>query len=219
MSRHDVNPSVVTDKRELAERFATAKLLVDQYTQSHCLTDWSGPMGWEEQEASSRALDFERRQLLSSGLLSEGHPMLGEYELFYWPITGLGEPIRLTFIVGGIPFKDTTPKTDEKFNDRKMELHPYAPEATGLPILTVDGKAYAQSRAILRYVGRIAKYEGSELYPIDPMEQLECDDYIELGEDLRMPILSTFRIQEQAEKEAARAALVGPDGGVTKFLK
>ena len=29
-----------------------------------------------------------------------------EYELFYWPITGLGEPIRLAFVVGGIPFKD-----------------------------------------------------------------------------------------------------------------
>ncbi|CAE7218555.1 GST1 [Symbiodinium microadriaticum] len=142
-----------------------------------------------------------------------------EYELFYWPITGLGEPIRLTFIIGGIPFKDTTPKTDETFNDRKTALHPYAPDATGLPILTIDGKAYAQSRAILRYIGRIAQYEGSALYPTDPMEQLECDDYIELGEDLRMPILSTFRVEDQKEKEAARAALVGPEGGVTKFLK
>lgn len=49
-------------RRELAERFATAQLLVDQYTQS-----------WEEQEASSKALDFERRQLLSSlGLALKG---------------------------------------------------------------------------------------------------------------------------------------------------
>ncbi|CAE7415510.1 GST1 [Symbiodinium natans] len=126
---------------------------------------------------------------------------------------------RLTFIAGGIPFKDTTPKTDETFKERTAALHPYAPDASGLPILTVDGKAYAQSRAILRYVGRIAQYEGSALYPTDPMEQLECDDYIELGEDLRGPILATFRFQDQAEKEAARAALVAPDGGVTKFLK
>mmetsp|Transcript_2822 Transcript_2822/g.4806 ORF Transcript_2822/g.4806 Transcript_2822/m.4806 type:complete len:222 (-) Transcript_2822:137-802(-) len=142
-----------------------------------------------------------------------------EYELLYWPITGLGEPIRLTFVVGGIPFKDTTPKTDETFNDRKMALHPYAPDATGLPILTVDGKAYGQSRAILRYIGRIAQYEGAPLYPTDPIEQIECDEMVELGEDLRMPILPTFRIQDQAEKEAARAALVAPDGGLTKFLK
>ncbi|CAJ1346798.1 unnamed protein product [Effrenium voratum] len=142
-----------------------------------------------------------------------------EYELFYFPITGLGEPIRLAFALGGIPFKDTTPATDETFNDRKAALHPYLPEAGGMPILTIDGKAFAQSRAILRYVGRIAKYEGELLYPTDPMEQLLCDELIEIAEDMRAPIPATFAIQDEEEKKAARAALVAEDGKVAKWLR
>ncbi len=142
-----------------------------------------------------------------------------EYELFYWPITGLGEPLRLTFVLGGIPFKDTTPANDTAFNDRKTAVHPYAPDASGLPVLTIDGKAYAQSRAILRYLGRIVSYDGAPLYPTDPMEQLECDEFVEIAEDLRGPLVASFGIQDQAEKEAARAALFTPDGKMTKWLK
>jgi len=142
-----------------------------------------------------------------------------EYELFYFPITGLGEPLRLTFVVGGVPFKDTTPANDSRFQDRKAAVHPYAPEATGLPVLTIDGKAYAQSRAILRYLGRICSYEGNPLYPLDPMEQLECDEMIEVAEDLRQPLLGSFAIQDQAEKEAFRANLFAEDGKMTKWLK
>ena len=56
-------------------------------------------------------------------------------------VSGLAEPIRLSFVVAGIPFKDTTPLTDPEFNDRKLALHPYAPDAAGLPILVFDGKA------------------------------------------------------------------------------
>ena len=41
-----------------------------------------------------------------------------------------------------------------------------------------------QSRAILRYVGKIGKYEGKSLYPEDPMEQFLCDEVIEMVEDL-----------------------------------
>ena len=127
-----------------------------------------------------------------------------EYELLYFPFSGLGEPlrsvmcpkhfsqsskdVRLTFLVGGIPFKDrpndgwsclvtpdiawwhgyvhrkdTTPATDDTFNDRKTAIHPcrnvktwlkdlqssfgmsmlpagtrYAPDAYGLPVLMID---------------------------------------------------------------------------------
>ena len=67
----------------------------------------------------------------------------------------------------------------------------------------------------------------ARLPQVEHKEQLECDDYIELGEersdlprfatkarkpslprkhsgkqDLRMPILSTFRVEDQKEKEA-----------------
>ena len=82
-------------------------------------------------------------------------------------MSGLAEPIRLSFVLAGISFKDTTPLTDPQFNDRKLALHPYAPDAGGLPILVFDGKVCCQSRAILRYVGRIAQHDGAFLYPTE----------------------------------------------------
>mmetsp|Transcript_141607 Transcript_141607/g.440233 ORF Transcript_141607/g.440233 Transcript_141607/m.440233 type:complete len:217 (-) Transcript_141607:232-882(-) len=135
-----------------------------------------------------------------------------EYELFYWPITGLGEPLRMTLAIGGIPFKDQTPKTLEDFAARK--------EAAGcqVPFLTIDGKVMPQSRAILRYLGKEVKYEGKALYPEDALEAYWCDELIELVEDCRAPLSKTFSIQDQAEKEAARAALFAEDGAISKML-
>jgi len=136
-----------------------------------------------------------------------------EYELIYWPITGLAEPIRLCMAIGGIPFTDTTPKSDEKFMDKKNGLAPMQ-----VPILLVDGKPMDQSSAILRYMGKLCKYEGKPLYPEDPMEAYWCDNLIMLIDDCRSPIAGTFAIQDQAEKEAARAALFAEDGKISKFL-
>jgi glutathione S-transferase len=36
--------------------------------------------------------------------------MSAEYELFYWPLAGRGEFIRLLFEEAGVPFKETTLK-------------------------------------------------------------------------------------------------------------
>lgn len=130
----------------------------------------------------------------------------------YWPITGLGEPIRMCMAIGGIPFKDCTPKSDEKFMDKKQALSPMQ-----VPILLVDGVPMDQSTAILRYLGKICKYEGKPLYPEDPLEAFWCDNLISLTDDFRTPVGSTFAIQDQAEKEAARAALFADDGKMTKF--
>jgi len=136
-----------------------------------------------------------------------------EYELFYWPITGLGEPIRIALTIGGIPFKDNNPKNCPYFMEKK--------EASGcqVPFLTIDGTTMGQSRSILRYLGREIKYDGKPLYPEDNIEAYKCDELIDLVEDMRAPIAPTFAIQDQAEKEAARAALFAPDGKVAKFLE
>jgi len=135
-----------------------------------------------------------------------------EYELFYWPITGLAEPIRMCFLLGGVPFKDSTPKTCEDFMAQKEAANQQ------VPFLKVDGKAMPQSRAILRYLGREMKYDGKPLYPEDSLAAYWCDELIELMEDTRSPIGATFAISDQAEKEAARAALVAEDGKITKMM-
>eukprot|EP00913_Durusdinium_trenchii_P026384 g24756.t1 len=131
------------------------------------------------------------------------------------PLLDPKAPVFVTMVFGKMS-KYIKPFSER---DRKAAVHPYAPEATGLPVLTIDGKAYAQSRAILRYLGRICSYEGNPLYPLDPMEQLECDEMIEVAEDLRQPLLGSFAIQDQAEKEAFRANLFAEDGKMTKWLK
>ena len=69
-------------------------------------------------------------------------------ELLYFPVTALGEPIRLALAVGGVEFKNTTTRNDDTFHERKKSLSPLG-EAGQVPILVLpDGKALCQSRAI-----------------------------------------------------------------------
>jgi glutathione S-transferase len=143
---------------------------------------------------------------------------MATYKLNYFPITALGEPIRAAFALAGIPFED-----ERIPGDKWGELKPTLPPGSQMPILhvTEGGKTEMmfQSRAILRYVGTIGSYNGSKLYPDDPKERFYCDEVIEMVEDVRPLFVSTFSIQDQAEKEAARLALVQPDGKMYPGLK
>lgn len=115
----------------------------------------------------------------------------------------------------------------------------HSPLGTCTEISTDDSvQVMSQSRAILRYIGKIGEFDGRKLYPDDPMQQFYCDEVrrslhflykyplrlysyplnlvpaqvIEMVEDFRPHLVPTFAIQDQAEKEAARAALVAPGG-------
>eukprot|EP00419_Tripos_fusus_P007939 CAMPEP_0172678660 /NCGR_PEP_ID=MMETSP1074-20121228/15566_1 /TAXON_ID=2916 /ORGANISM="Ceratium fusus, Strain PA161109" /LENGTH=223 /DNA_ID=CAMNT_0013496743 /DNA_START=31 /DNA_END=702 /DNA_ORIENTATION=+ len=136
---------------------------------------------------------------------------MATYKLTYFPITGLGEPIRMTFALAGIPLEDErVPGAD--WGALKATL----PPGSQMPILHVteggNTEMLFQSRAILRYIGSIFSYEGSMLYPDDPKTRYHCDEVIEMVEDFRPLFVHTFSIQDPAEKEAARLALVQPDG-------
>ncbi|KAH8071352.1 glutathione S-transferase [Aureococcus anophagefferens] len=143
------------------------------------------------------------------------------HELLYFPVTALGEPIRLALAVGGVDFKNTTTRNDDTFHERKKSLSPLG-EAGQVPILVLpDGKALCQSRAIrggrLRYLGKVCEFEGTPLYPTDPLAAYEADALIDLADDMRSPVASTFGIADQAEKEAARAALWAEGGKQAKW--
>lgn len=58
-----------------------------------------------------------------------------------------------------------------------------------LPVMTIDGKAYPKSGALLRYVGKL-----SNLYPDDFEEALICDAIIETVNDILnvAPVLSNL---------------------------
>jgi len=147
-----------------------------------------------------------------------GPPKSG-YEVIYWPVSALGEPIRLTMVLGGLEFTDTTPKTDEKFMEKKL-TGPYGDQGQ-VPILKLpDGSSMCQSRAILRYLGSICTYNGVTMNPTsDPLVAYKINELIETCEDIRSPIGKTFAIKDQAEKEAARKALFSEGGPSAKWLK
>jgi glutathione S-transferase len=137
---------------------------------------------------------------------------MATYKLNYFPITALGEPIRQVMTLAGIPFENAVVPGDRW----REELKPTLPPGSQMPILHVtegdSTQMMFQSRAILRYIGSIGSYEGAKLYPDDPMTRYYCDEVIEMVEDVRPLFVPTFNIADQAEKEAARAALVRPEG-------
>jgi len=137
------------------------------------------------------------------------------YKLSYFPVTALGEPIRAIFALAGIPFEDERVPGEEWGKRKTDPSSPFFGQQMPALQITDDSGANQvlfQSRAILRYVGKVGKYDGKALYPEDPMMQYYCDEVIEMVEDFRPHMASTFSIQDQAEKEKARAALVAPDG-------
>src|SRR5882757_4554031 len=81
---------------------------------------------------------------------------------------GRGEPARLALSIGGIPFEDDRVQSTD-WERRKADT-PFG----ALPLLEVDGQILAQSNAINRYVGKLAK-----LYPSDPWQAALCDEAME----------------------------------------
>ena len=108
-----------------------------------------------------------------------------------------GEEVRLALNLAGVPFEDNR-ISREAFGKIKSEL-PFA----SLPVFEIDGKGvFGQSNAILRLIGR-----QHGLYPEDPFEAARHDALMDAVEDLRLRITPTMRIQDEAEKKAARQQL------------
>ena len=113
---------------------------------------------------------------------------------------GRGEAARLALCIGEVPFEDhRIPLSSWSSVRDQMPFH-------AVPVLEVDGEVITQSNAINRFVGRLAN-----LYPNDPLEAARCDEVMDAVEDVVTEIVSTFRINDEAEKRSAREALVaGP---------
>jgi len=117
----------------------------------------------------------------------------------------------MTFALAKIPFENE-PIPGAKWGELKATL----PAGSQMPILHITQgdttEMLFQSRAILRYVGSLGSFKGVKLYPSAPKPRFYCDEVIEMVEDFRPHLASTFAIEDQQEKEKARAALVKPDG-------
>ena len=97
-----------------------------------------------------------------------------DIELTYFDISGVAEKIRMTLLIGGVPFKDNRIKFEEW-----GALKPTTPYGQ-LPLMQVDGKQYAQSGAMLQFAGKI-----TGMVPKDPYKALKVDEAVGLDEDLR----------------------------------
>ena len=113
---------------------------------------------------------------------------------------GRGEVARLAMSVGGIEFEDNRiPVADWTAVRDQAPFH-------AVPYLQIDGETIAQSNTINRFVGKLAK-----LYPVDALQAARCDEVMDAVEDAVISVVATFRMEDEAEKRAAREVLIeGP---------
>ena len=84
-----------------------------------------------------------------------------DLKLSYFDIEGVAEPIRLTLVLKGVDFEDHRFKfADWKDIKPKMTFN-FAPE------MTINGKSYPQSKAILMYCSKLKGKHDVEVYPHD----------------------------------------------------
>lgn len=95
--------------------------------------------------------------------------------LHFFNIGGRGRAIRIAFALGKIPYEDKRYTFDEF---EKLQL---AGSLTfgALPVMDVNGERLAQSRALLRYAGKLAG-----LYPQDELAAARCDMAIDAMEEV-----------------------------------
>jgi glutathione S-transferase len=120
-------------------------------------------------------------------------------KLKYFSHGGLAEAIRLAFFIGEVPFVDER-LTEEQFAELKPSL-PYGQ----VPVLDIDdGKVVvAQSQALLRYAGRLAK-----LYPVNnPLAALKIDEILNVLDELRIQMAASFTEEDEAKKKEMREEL------------
>jgi len=134
-------------------------------------------------------------------------------ELQYFGIPALGEPARMLCALGNTEWKD------DRFDFAAWKEGPRKGAAKWgqVPVLNVEGKQIAQSKAIARYLAKLTKVDDKPLYPEDPMTAAFVDDIMDYFSDIHATMYKTMSLPAE-DKEAARQALLAPDGDVTKML-
>eukprot|EP01064_Diplonema_japonicum_P014526 TRINITY_DN221_c0_g1_i1.p2 TRINITY_DN221_c0_g1~~TRINITY_DN221_c0_g1_i1.p2 ORF type:complete len:221 (+),score=71.85 TRINITY_DN221_c0_g1_i1:788-1450(+) len=134
-------------------------------------------------------------------------------KIVYFALPGRAEPARLALAVGGIAFEDEKVTGEEWGAKIKPEVAPRQ-----LPLLKVDDEVIGQSGAIMRYAGKVSSVGGKPLYPQEAVMALKVDEFCDIVGEVFGPLGKTFAIADEAEKSAARAALVAEGGELTKWF-
>ncbi|XP_022116058.1 glutathione S-transferase 2 [Pieris rapae] len=116
--------------------------------------------------------------------------------LYYFPIKGLGEGLRMLLTYGGQKFEDhRVPK------DQWPEFKPKTPFGQ-MPVLEINGKKISQTLAIARYLGRKYGIAGDNLE-----ESFEIDQNMDFFTDIRLKASTVMLEQDPAIKEKIKADL------------
>ncbi|CAL2049796.1 hypothetical protein CAEBREN_15068 [Caenorhabditis brenneri] len=114
---------------------------------------------------------------------------MSEYKLQYFNIMGRAEPARLIFAYAGVQY------VDERVDKAQWpEIKKTTPHGQ-LPVLFVDGKQLAQSRAIERYLGKTFGIAGE-----NDWETAKMDELVSCVEDFLIEINPWFKEQDNAKK-------------------
>ncbi|KAG6447468.1 glutathione S-transferase 2-like [Manduca sexta] len=114
--------------------------------------------------------------------------------VYYFPLKALAEGLRMLLAYGGQEFDDKR-ITKEDF----AELKPKMPFGQ-MPVLEIDGKQYAQSTSIARYLGHKYGLAGNDIE-----EDFEIDQVMEFLTDIRMTA-ATVRYEQNEELKAKKQA-------------
>nr|WOZ07759.1 glutathione S-transferase GSTs4 [Agrotis ipsilon] len=116
----------------------------------------------------------------------------------YFKSRALGEQSRLLMVYGGIDFEDVRVDYYTEWADFKSKT-----KFGFLPMLEMDGKQYAQSLAIARYLGRRVGLAGDTFE-----EALEIDQNVDLFHEFRQKASDIFFEPDEAIKEKKYADAV-----------
>lgn len=118
----------------------------------------------------------------------------------YFNIKGnRGQVARLAFDIAGLDYEDV--RLDRDAFRAAKPSYPFGQ----VPVIEIDGKMYAQSGAINRYVGKLCN-----LYPEDALECLRVDEITEAIEDLQHRLRATMDLPADERKAAREAYVEGP---------
>jgi len=134
--------------------------------------------------------------------------------LKYFPIAGRAEPIRLALLLGQFRYHDERIQ-GEDWETKYQKQTPWGQ----VPVLQVGQKHIAQTKAILRFIGKLTKHEGKPMYPKDPMVAARVDEIMDAFDDLWIILAPTFRIENQEQKEEARRELFGTGGQASEKVE
>ncbi|XP_017767975.1 PREDICTED: glutathione S-transferase-like [Nicrophorus vespilloides] len=118
------------------------------------------------------------------------------YKFTYYPLKGLGEPIRFLMRYGGVEFED-----DRFVIDDWPKIKPKMPFGQ-VPVLTVKGKQYHQSTALARFFARKVHLVGN-----DEWEDLEIDQVVDAINDLKSKMILYFYETDAAIKHSRKGPL------------